>query len=266
MANLYNYGEMAPHIENNIIECNLTGIYLYNAQGYYKNNDICNNFILGDPNSGAGVMLYGPGTHGTFVNNEVAHNFCGFYCISNATANLGDLGNLNINDDGENNIHDNIDEMGTTYSVYNASPLDMKAENNTWDSDNYIEIAETIIDGNDNPAYGFVDFDPINPGVWSDHDIEDTIIHFFSNNPNPFKHSSNIRFSIEKPAKISVEIFNAKGQRIKKFSSKKYNTGKHYIEWNGKNELNRDVSSGIYLYNMIVNDVVEKTGNCVLIR
>ena len=36
LANLYNYGEVAPHVENNIIEFNLTGIYLYNGQGYYK--------------------------------------------------------------------------------------------------------------------------------------------------------------------------------------------------------------------------------------
>ncbi|HHD82922.1 MAG TPA: right-handed parallel beta-helix repeat-containing protein, partial [Bacteroidetes bacterium] len=207
MANMYNYGEMAPHVENNVVEYNLTGVYLYNAQGYYKNNDIRYNFISGNPNSGAGVMLYGSGTNGTFVQNEVAFNFCGFYCINNATSNLGDLGNFNANDDGENNIHDNIDESGTTYSVYNMSALDMKAENNSWDSDNFIEISETIIDGNDNPSYGIVDFDPIYSGVALDPQAEMSVCKINGNSPNPFTRSTTISFTLESQAHVSIEIF-----------------------------------------------------------
>ncbi|MDD3633513.1 MAG: right-handed parallel beta-helix repeat-containing protein, partial [Candidatus Cloacimonetes bacterium] len=45
-----------PQILNNIIENNLTGIYLLNSSGYIADNIIRNNFIPGDANSGAGVM------------------------------------------------------------------------------------------------------------------------------------------------------------------------------------------------------------------
>ena len=266
LANIYNYGEVAPHVENNIIEYNLTGIYLYNGQGYYKNNDICNNFIAGDPNSGAGVMLYGSGTNGTFVQNEVAFNFCGFYCINNATSNLGDLGNFNTNDDGENNIHDNIDGTGTTFSVYNASPLDMKAENNSWDSDNYTEIALTIIDGNDNPSYGIVDFDPIYIGAALDPQTEIAECNIIGNAPNPFTNSTTISFTLVSQADVSIEIFNLRGQKVKTTLSSTIDKGTHSIEWDGKNDVGKGVPSGIYFYNLKVNCEVTDSGKCVLLN
>jgi len=266
MANMYNYGEMAPHVEDNVIEYNLTGVYLYNAQGYYKNNDIRYNFILGDPNSGAGVMLYGSGTNGTFVQNEVSFNFCGFYCINNATSNLGDIGNLNANDNGENNIHDNSNESGTIFSVYNMSALDMKAENNSWDSDNYTEIAETIIDGNDNPSYGIVDFDPIYSGVALDPQAEVSVCKIIGSSPNPFIHSTTISFALGSKAHVSIEIFNLKGQKIKTLLPSYFDKGTHSIMWNGKDFANQDVPAGIYFYNLKVNGEVADTVECVLIR
>jgi len=45
--------------------------------------------------------------------------------------------------------------------VYNLSTADVSAQNNIWDSEDYDEIAATIFDGNDNPDYGLVIFDPI---------------------------------------------------------------------------------------------------------
>jgi len=266
LANIYNYGEVAPYVENNTIEYNLTGIYLYNGQGYYKNNDICNNFIAGNPDSGAGVMLYGSGTNGTFVLNEVAFNFCGFYCINNATSNLGDLGNLNMNDDGKNYIHDNIDGTGTTFSVYNGSPLDMKAENNSWDSENYTEIAETIIDGNDNPSYGIVDFDPIYSGVAQDPQTEEAVCNLIGNVPNPFTNSTMISFSLASQAHVLIDIFNLKGQKIRSILSSYFDSGSHSMTWNGKNDADQEVPTGIYFYNLKVNNEVTYTGKCVLIK
>ncbi len=158
MGNLFNYDEMAPTVENNIISYNYTGIYLYNAKGYYKNNYIHHNFVENNPDSGAGVMLYGSGANGTFTYNEVTGNYTGFYLASDATANLGDLENASSDDDGYNCIYDNIFYTGEEYSVYNASAMDVKAENTVWDTVPPIDVS--IIDGNDNPAYGIVDYEP----------------------------------------------------------------------------------------------------------
>ena len=161
MGNLFNDPGMAPTVTNNIIENNLTGVYIYSAQGTYHGNIIRNNFIENDPNSGAGVMLYGASATGIFTQNEFYGNYCGIYLAAGATANLGDLNNASTDDDGMNDIHDNVFYNGTVFAINNTSSSDVTAENNSWDSTDPAQIAITIIDGNDNPAYGIVDFDPI---------------------------------------------------------------------------------------------------------
>ena len=159
LANLFGYDNMAPVVENNEVCYNYTGIYLYVGKGTYKWNNIHHNFVENNANSGAGVMLYGNGADATFTYNTISHNYTGFYLENGATVNLGDLGNASIDDDGYNCIYDNIFYTGEEFSVYNASSLDITAENNVWDDDPAIDVS--IIDGNDNPAYGIVDYEPI---------------------------------------------------------------------------------------------------------
>ena len=156
-------GNIYPLIEDNIIEYNLTGIYLYYANGEIRNNQINNNFVSGNPNSGAGVMISGSTSCPVLTGNTITGNFTGFYITDGASANIGDINNASIDDDGLNLIYENIDESYNTWSVYNMSSADIKAENNVWDSENYEEIAVTIFDGNDNPAFGIVDYEPYLP-------------------------------------------------------------------------------------------------------
>ena len=66
--------------------------------------------------------------------------------------------------------------------------------------------------------------------------------------PNPFNPETNIDFYVEKDDVASLVIYNLKGQVVKKFSS--FGHGQHKVVWNGKNDDNRLVSSGIYLYRL----------------
>lgn len=158
MGNMYNYDEMAPEVENNEIYDNLTGVYLYNAKGTYHQNHVYNNFIPNDPNSGAGYMLYGSGTNAVFTENHVHDNYTGFYLTNGANANLGNLNNYTDTDDGRNMIHDNVFYNGTIFSVVNNSSQNIMAENNVWD--HVASQDSTIVDANDDPAYGLVDYEP----------------------------------------------------------------------------------------------------------
>ncbi|MCF7858459.1 MAG: right-handed parallel beta-helix repeat-containing protein [Candidatus Cloacimonetes bacterium] len=158
LANLFGYNNMAPTVSYNDICYNFTGVYLYAGKGTYKGNNIHHNFEENNADSGAGVMLYGSAAEAIFTYNSIHHNYTGFYLASEATVNLGDLNNTITDDDGYNCIYDNIFFDGTEYSVYNASSADVSAENNVWDNDPPLD--ETIIDGNDNVAYGFVDYEP----------------------------------------------------------------------------------------------------------
>ena len=154
-------GNINPWVVENIIEYNLTGIFCYYANGVFKNNTISNNFVTGNPNSGAGVMVYGASSNPIFAENIITGNYTGFYIINEATANLGNVFNASSNDDGLNHIYDNIAENGQIYSVYSNTNQDITAQNNIWDSEDYDEIAETIIDVNDGSGTGEVCFHPI---------------------------------------------------------------------------------------------------------
>ncbi|HPR18088.1 MAG TPA: right-handed parallel beta-helix repeat-containing protein [Candidatus Cloacimonadota bacterium] len=158
LANLFGYENMAPIVNYNEVCYNYTGIYLYSGKGTYSHNHIHHNYVENDPNSGAGVMLYGSIANAVFTYNEVDHNYTGFYLTAGATVNLGDLSNASTDDDGYNCIYDNIFYTGAEYTVYNASSADVVAENTVWDDDPPLD--DTIIDGNDNPSYGIVDYEP----------------------------------------------------------------------------------------------------------
>ena len=158
-----------PEILDNLIEYNLTGIYLLNASGYVADNIIRHNFIPGDANSGAGVMVAGATSEPYFERNQIYGNFTGFYIGTNAQPCLGNMNIYHAWAQGENQIYDNIDESSTLHSVYTYSytnpGLTIYAENNSWGTNDPAEIALGINDQNDNPSLPLVDFDPILPIV-----------------------------------------------------------------------------------------------------
>ncbi len=153
-----------PIIHNNLINNNLTGIYLLNASGYLYDNIITQNFIPGDMNSGAGVMVSGATSVPYFERNIVTYNFTGFYITNNARPVLGDLAQNHPWAQGENVIRNNVDALGEPHSVvcasYPQSGNIIKAENNYWDFNDAEGIALYITDGVDNPALPIVDFEP----------------------------------------------------------------------------------------------------------
>jgi len=162
-------GAINPYIHNNVIEYNLTGIYLLNASGFVEDNIIAHNFIAGDANSGAGVMVAGATSAPYFERNQIYGNFTGFYLGTNAQPCLGDLSIYHAWAQGENHIYDNIDESSTLHSVYcysyTNSSIVIKAENNFWGTDSTFEINLGINDHLDDPALPTVDYDPFITGV-----------------------------------------------------------------------------------------------------
>ena len=153
-----------PIIRFNHIEANLTGIYLLSASGVVHDNLIINNFITGDMNSGAGMMIGGASSLPHIARNTLTGNYTGFYITANATPVLGDLSENHPWAFGENIIQDNIDATNILNSVVcDAYPLStniIKAENNDWGVYTAAEIAIGIRDHNDNPALPTVDFEP----------------------------------------------------------------------------------------------------------
>lgn len=74
------------------------------------------------------------------------------------------------------------------------------------------------------------------------------------NYPNPFNPETTIEFSIKDQGRVSVEIFNVKGQKIKQLTDDIYTAGTHTINWNGTDHNGNVVASGIYFYKVNSKD------------
>ncbi len=71
-----------------------------------------------------------------------------------------------------------------------------------------------------------------------------------ANYPNPFNPSTNISFTIPVKTKVELAVYNVKGQRIKTLYHDEMESGEHHVVWDGKDDDNRTVSSGIYFCKM----------------
>ncbi|MBT7039190.1 MAG: T9SS type A sorting domain-containing protein, partial [Bacteroidetes bacterium] len=82
------------------------------------------------------------------------------------------------------------------------------------------------------------------------------------NYPNPFNSLTTISFETTNFSQNSrIEIFNINGQKIKEYSI--FNN-QSSILWDGTDQLNKPVSSGVYLYRLKTNDKYCKTKKMIL--
>jgi len=70
------------------------------------------------------------------------------------------------------------------------------------------------------------------------------------NYPNPFNPETTIYFSLAETENVTLEVYNIKGQKIRTLIKEQMPAGPHLIVWNGKDNSERNVSSGIYLYRL----------------
>lgn len=67
-----------------------------------------------------------------------------------------------------------------------------------------------------------------------------------SSHPNPFSESCRISLDIEKAAQASIDIYNIRGQRIRRLARGVLAKGTHIFSWDGRDDNGRGVASGIY--------------------
>jgi hypothetical protein len=70
------------------------------------------------------------------------------------------------------------------------------------------------------------------------------------NYPNPFNPTTTISYSIPQDGNVKLVIFNIKGQKVKTLVEGSQPSGTYNVTWNGKDENDRSVSSGLYLYKL----------------
>jgi hypothetical protein len=82
-------------------------------------------------------------------------------------------------------------------------------------------------------------------------DAKQTDISFnlLNNYPNPFNSVTNITFSVPKKSFIKITIYDILGNEINTICDEEIEKGIYTIQWNGLDNFNNSVSSGIYFIN-----------------
>ncbi|MEA2104823.1 MAG: T9SS type A sorting domain-containing protein [Candidatus Cloacimonadota bacterium] len=109
---------------------------------------------------------------------------------------------------------------------------------------------------------GYLDFFSIEP------EAEIPAGFSIDNFPNPFNpHHSNTTISFGLPFSVKVEIavYNIKGEKVKELVAEQFDPGYHILAWNGRDERNNLLPSGVYFYKMSA-DEYSKTKKMILLR
>lgn len=72
----------------------------------------------------------------------------------------------------------------------------------------------------------------------------------FQNYPNPFNPSTLISYLLSSDSKVELIIYDALGQKVKTLVDTYLNAGSHSVTWNGTDDSNNPVSSGVYYYRL----------------
>jgi predicted outer membrane repeat protein len=127
---------------------------------------------------------------------------------------------------------------------------------------------EVVIDLAENEYYGIAP--DMGAYEWQETSIENdelSIANYKLNNfPNPFNPSTTIEFSIQNESIVDISIYNIKGQRIRSLLNNQITAGEHSIVWNGKDDSNNKVGSGVYLYKLKVNSKTEAVKKGLLLK
>ena len=106
-------------------------------------------------------------------------------------------------------------------------------------------------------------------GVSAGEESVNSVSALIGNYPNPFNPSTTISFTIsnEHNERVQIDVFNVKGQKVKAFP---INISTHSlinsITWNGTDQANNPVSSGLYFYKLTANGKTIDSKKMMLIK
>ena len=126
-------------------------------------------------------------------------------------------------------FEDNTVESGETY-YYKIADIDLAGNSNMSDP---VEITATTTD------------------IQTDGKDSQLINYELKNAyPNPFNGTTTIKYTMKISENVTIEMYNLLGQKIRTLVSQVKEAGNHHVSWNGNDDFNQAVGSGIYFYKM----------------
>ena len=89
-----------------------------------------------------------------------------------------------------------------------------------------------------------------------------SILVLRQNRPNPFNPSTRIDFRLPEPGPVRLSVYDARGKLIRVLLEGELPAGEQSARWDGTDEAQRRVASGVYLYELLADGkrVVRKMG------
>ena len=277
-------------VRNNVIDDNTAsagaGIYTEADEPLYVNNIVSNNSGYGierdNQYPGNPIITYNDFWNNSYGNFHNCPDSLGLNVTTNANGNPCDIYyNIQLDplfvDINNNDFH--LTEYSFCIDAGNPDPMYFDPP----DPDNpffaQLPAMGTII--NDMGAYGGPS---VSGWIWTsidDYDIPNSEISKFilyQNYPNPFSKSTTISFNLTSKSnkntpldsmhlteQAQIRIYNIKGQLVKEFKIQNLKLKNHEVIWDGRDDSNRKLPNGIYLYK-IETDNFSETKRMLLIR
>ncbi len=115
--------------------------------------------------------------------------------------------------------------------------------------------------------WGDASYDPLFPYKYNISSLDDpqpaavVNLHLNQNFPNPFNPSTTITYTLPKPARVLLKIYDLLGQEVTTLPQQNQTAGTHLISFNGDG-----YSSGIYFYRLEVDGRFSETKKMILLR
>ena len=78
-----------------------------------------------------------------------------------------------------------------------------------------------------------------------------------ANAPNPFNAETLIRFDLPTEARVSIEVYNVLGQKVRTLLQERRAAGRYQIGWDSRDDAGRALASGVYFYRLIAEEFVQ---------
>ncbi len=153
-------------------------------------------------------------------------------------------------------------QLDIVYTYMEASSGGNRANVTFQNSDNALSSVKQA-EEREVELWGLLEGQITEGGIYSP-EISKAILH--KNYPNPFNPTTMISFSILDESKVNLSIYNIKGQKVKTLVNESLVKGIHQVLWNGRNDNNRSVASGVYLYKLNVNGKDYSVKKCLMLK
>ena len=79
-----------------------------------------------------------------------------------------------------------------------------------------------------------------------EEDVDEIVLTLQPNYPNPFRGTTNMKYSIPERSYVSIKVYDKNGRFVSTLVGKTQNSGEYECSWNGKTYRNRSAKGGYY--------------------